>query len=140
MTVLVSVLGDTVTVLGGSVVVGVSVLDGGTVSVTVWVGAGAPPPPPPWCRGSWVVVVTGVVVDGVVVVVVVAGLCAGELVASLTAAKTTAPSSSTPSAPKATSAAGRRYQGVGGSGGGRSSYPPYSLYPPPYRAAWVGSE
>lgn len=76
MTVLVSVLGDTVTVLGGSVVVGVSVLDGGTVSVTVWVGAGAPPPP--WCRGSRVVVITGVVVDGVVVVVVAAGPCAGN--------------------------------------------------------------
>jgi hypothetical protein len=115
VTVLVSVLGETVTVLGGSVVAGVSVLDGATVSVTVSVGA--LPPPPPWCRGgSDVVVVTAAVVDGVGVVVV-AGLGAGEWVASLTAAKTIAPSTIAPIAPAATSAAGRRYQGVGGSGG-----------------------
>ena len=72
MTVLVSVLGEAVTVLGGSVVVGVSagvsVLDGGAVSVTVSVGT---PPPPPWYRGGSVVVVVVTVVDGVVVVVVV---------------------------------------------------------------------
>src|SRR6201993_4142317 len=55
VTVLVSVLGETVTVLGGTVVVGVSVLGGGAVSVTVWVGA---PPPPRWREGSAAVVVT----------------------------------------------------------------------------------
>jgi hypothetical protein len=35
VTVLVSVLGETVAELGGTVVVGVSLLDGGAVSVTV---------------------------------------------------------------------------------------------------------
>ena len=118
---LVSVLGETVTVLGGTVVVPVSVLGGGAVSVTVSVGAPPPPPPPPWCRGgSAVVVDTGAVVDGVGVVVV-AGLCAGEPVASLTTANTSAPSSITPIAPAAISAAGRRYHGVGGSGSGAGS-------------------
>ncbi|OBC02997.1 hypothetical protein A5782_00310 [Mycobacterium sp. 852002-40037_SCH5390672] len=145
MTVLVSVLGETVTVLGGSVVVPVSVLGGGAVSVTVSVGAPPPPPPPPWCRGARVVVVTGAVVDGTGVVVVV-GLGAGDPLASLTTANTSAASRITPKAPAATSAAGRRYHGVPGSGGSGagSLYPPYrsgagSLYPP-YRAAAVGSE
>jgi hypothetical protein len=77
VTVLVSVLGDTVTVLGGTVVVGLSVLGGGAVSVTVWVGS--PPPPGGWCRGgAAAVVVTAVVGEGVGVVVVV-GLGPGEL-------------------------------------------------------------
>jgi hypothetical protein len=115
VTVLVSVLGDTVTVLGGSVVVGVSVLDGGAVSVTVSVGP--PPPPPRWCRGACSVVVTGAVADGTGVVVV-AGLGAGDdPLVSLTTANTSAASTITPMAPAATSAAGRRYHGVGGSGG-----------------------
>jgi hypothetical protein len=84
VTVLVSVLGDTVTVLGGTVVVGVSVLGGGAVSVTVCVGASPPPPPGEWCRGGAAAVVVAVVVgDGVVVVV---GLGAGELLTSVTTA------------------------------------------------------
>jgi hypothetical protein len=119
VTVLVSVLGDTVTVLGGTVVVavsvGVSVLGGGAVSVTVCVGA---PPPPPWCRGvSAVVVGAVVVVTGVVVVVVLGAFGAGEPATRLTTAYAARPSTITASAPAATSAAGRRYQGVGGSGG-----------------------
>jgi hypothetical protein len=63
-----------------------------------------------------VVVTTGAVVGALVEgmgVVVVAGLCAGEPVASLTTANTRA-RSITPIAPAATSASGRRYQGVGG--------------------------
>jgi hypothetical protein len=60
-------------------------------------------------------VVVAAVVDGVGVVVGV-GLGAGEPVASLTTAYTTSASSITPTAPAATSAAGRRYHGVGGSG------------------------
>ena len=63
MTVLVSVLGETVTVLSGTVVVPVSVLGGGAVSVTVRVGA---PPPPPGDSGVVVTVVV-VVAAGVVV-------------------------------------------------------------------------
>jgi len=110
VTVLVSVLGEAAVVLGASDVVPVSVL-GGAVSVTVSVGA--PPPPPPWCRGTSAVVVAGAL-DGVVVV----GLCAGEPVASVTMVNTNAASSITPIAPRAISAAGRRYQGVGGSGSG----------------------
>jgi hypothetical protein len=117
VTVLVSVLGETLAVLDGAVVVPVSVLGGGAVSVTVSVGA----PPPPWCRGACAVVG-----------VVVAGLCAGEPIASLTTAYTNAASSTTPITPAAASVAGRRYQGGGGSGAG-SSYAPY-------RAAAVGSE
>ena len=58
--------------------------------------------------------VVAAVVDGVGVVVGV-GLGAGEPVASLTTAYTTSASSITPTAPAATSAAGRRYHGVGGS-------------------------
>ena len=61
-----------------------------------------------------VVVGAAVVVVDVLGVVVVAGPCAGEPVASLTTKNTSAPSSITPSAPAATSAAGRRYHGVGG--------------------------
>jgi hypothetical protein len=109
VTVLVSELGAAV-VLGATDVVPVSVLDAGAVSVTVSVG----PPPPPWCRGSSAVVVAGAVLDGVVV----AGLFAGDPVASLTTANTSAASRITPIAPTAISAAGRRYQGVGGSGSG----------------------
>jgi hypothetical protein len=60
-----------------------------------------------------------VVVDGVGVVVV-AGLGAGDPVASLTTAYITTASSITPIAPAATKAAGRRYHGVGGSGGSGS--------------------
>ncbi|ORW88893.1 hypothetical protein AWB92_22470 [Mycobacterium sp. IEC1808] len=122
VTVLVSVLGETVTVLGGTVVVGVSVLGvpvsvlaGGAVSVTVWVGA--PPPPPWWCGGSVVVVAAEAVVVGAGVVVVVVGAGDGEPATSLTTAYAARPSTITPRAPAATSAAGRRYQGVGGSGG-----------------------
>jgi hypothetical protein len=85
VTVLVSVLGDTVTVLGGTVVVGVSVLGGGAVSVTVEFGAPPPPPPGTWCRGGAAgAVVTVVVADGVGAVVV--GLGAGELPTSETIA------------------------------------------------------
>jgi hypothetical protein len=113
VTVLVSVLGETMTVLGGTVVVPVSVLGGGAVSVTVWVGA--PPPPPPWCRGGSAAVVVTVVVGADVVVAV--GLGAGEPVTSLNTAYATRASSITPIAPAATSAAGRLYHGVGGSGG-----------------------
>ena len=122
VTVLVSVLGEAAVVLGATDVVAVSVLDGGAVSVTVSVGA----PPPPWCRGASAVVVAGAVVD----CVVVAGLCAGEPVASLTTANTSAASSITPIAPAAISAAGRRYQGVGGSGADSkfSASFPASLY------------
>jgi hypothetical protein len=84
VTVLVSVLGDTVTVLGGTVVVGVSVLGGGAVSVTVWVGSPPPPPLGGRCRvGSAAVVLTVVVADGVVVVV---GLGAGEPLTNVTSA------------------------------------------------------
>jgi hypothetical protein len=116
VTVLVSVLGDTVTVLGGTVVVPVSVLGGGAVSVTLCVGA--PPPPPPWCRGgsTAVLVVVAAVVEGVGGVVVV-GPGAGEPVASFTTAYTTRASTITPIAPATTSATDRRYHGVGGSGG-----------------------
>ncbi|HEY1439906.1 MAG TPA: hypothetical protein VGF65_03505, partial [Mycobacterium sp.] len=60
-----------------------------------------------------------VVVDGVGVVVV-AELGAGDPVASLTTAYVTSASSITPIAPTATRAAGRRYHGVGGSGGSGS--------------------
>jgi len=80
VTVLVSVLGETVTVLGGTVVVPMSVLGGGAVSVTVWVGA--PPPPPP--RGDYGVVVTVVVMVAAGVVVVGPG--AGESVTNLNTA------------------------------------------------------
>jgi hypothetical protein len=80
VTVLVSVLGETVTVLGGTVVVPMSVLGGGAVSVTVWVGA--PPPPPP--RGDYGVVVTVVVMVAAGVVVVGPG--AGEPVTNLNTA------------------------------------------------------
>jgi hypothetical protein len=122
MAVLVSVLGETVTVLGGSVVVGVSLLGGGAVSVTVSVGAPPPPPPPPlWCRGASVVVVVVTAVVGAVVVVVAAGLWAGEPATSWTTAYATSASTITPIAPAATSAAGRRYHGVGGSGWGAGS-------------------
>ncbi|CQD22453.1 hypothetical protein BN1232_05629 [Mycobacterium lentiflavum] len=92
VTVLVSVLGDSVTVLVGgtvvvgTVVVGVSVLGGGAVSVTVWVDGGSLPPPGGWCRvGAAAVVVTVVVGDGVGVVVV-AGLGDGEPLTSVTMA------------------------------------------------------
>ncbi|SPM29961.1 hypothetical protein MAV_0299 [Mycobacterium terramassiliense] len=124
VTVLVSVLGETVTVLGGTVVVGVSVgvavgvsvLGGGAVSVTVCVGA---PPPPPWCRGGSAVVLGTVVLGmGVVVVVVLGAFGAGGPATSLTTAYAARPSTITARAPAATRAAGRRYQGVGGSGGG----------------------
>jgi hypothetical protein len=113
-----------VSVLGGTVVVGVSVpgvpvsvLGGGAVSVTVCVGA--PPPPPPWWRGAAAVVVTteAVVVGAGVVVVVVVGAGDGEPATSLTTAYAARPSNMTPIAPAATSAKGRRYHGVGGSGG-----------------------
>jgi hypothetical protein len=53
VTVLVSVLGEAV--LGGTVVVPVSVLGGGAVSVTVSVGA---PLPPLWWRGGTAAVVS----------------------------------------------------------------------------------
>ena len=79
---LVSVLGETVTVLGGTVVVPMSVLGGGAVSVTVWVGAPPPPPPPP--RGDYGVVVTVVVMVAAGVVVVGPG--AGEPVTNLNTA------------------------------------------------------
>jgi hypothetical protein len=110
--------GETVTVLVlvlievlmlGSVVVVVSLdgavvsvlVDGAVVSVTVAVGATA----------------EGDDVD-VVVVVVVDSVPSDESSDSrLTASHTMSATSSAISAPKPTSAAGRRYQGVGGSGG-----------------------
>ena len=86
VTVLVSVLGETVTVLGGTVVVAVSVplsvLGGGAVSVTVSVGA----PPPPWWRGGAAAVVVTAVVGAGAVVVVVLGAGAGEPATSVTTA------------------------------------------------------
>lgn len=111
MTVLVSVLGAALLVGGGTDVVGVSVLGGGAVSVTVWAG---PPPGGRWCGFSPAVLVTvaGAVVDGPGVVV--AGLCAGEPVASLITAYTTRASTITPIAPTAISPAGLRNHGVGG--------------------------
>jgi hypothetical protein len=60
-----------------------------------------------------------VVVDDVGVVVV-AGLGADEPVASLTTAYIASASSIVPIAPTATRASGRRYHGVGGSGGSGS--------------------
>ncbi|OBG34498.1 hypothetical protein A5672_22655 [Mycobacterium alsense] len=118
MIVLVSVLGEAVTVLGGTVVVGVSVLGGGAVSVTVSVGT-FPPPPPPWWRGGAVVVVVVVTTEEDVVgaVVVVVGAGGGGPATSLITAYAASPSTITPTAPAATSAHGRRYHGVGGSGG-----------------------
>jgi hypothetical protein len=106
VTVLVSVL-----VLGTTVEVPVLVLDGG---VTVWVTvsvAGAE------LRACVVVVVAVVVGEGVLV----SG--AGEPSANLTTATITAASNAAPTAPDATSAGGRRYHGVGGSGP-RSKPPP----------------
>jgi hypothetical protein len=126
VTVLGSVLGETLTVLDGAVVVVPgSVLGGGAVSVTVSGGA----PPPPWCRGACAGVVTGAVVDG---------LCAGDPIASLTTAYTSAASSTNAMTPAAASVAGRRYQGGGGSGAGSycAAGSEYALY----RAAAVGSE
>jgi hypothetical protein len=61
------------------------------------------------------VVVTVVVVLGAGVVVVGPGV--GEPVTSLNTAYATRASNITPTAPAATSANGRRYHGVGGSGG-----------------------
>ena len=113
---LVSVLGEKVTVLGsGVVVVGekVTVLGSGVVMVTVCVG----PPPPPWCGVGPAAVVVGVAVVEGVGVVVVAGPRVGDPLTSVTTANITNPSTITPMAPNATSASGRRYQGVGGSGG-----------------------
>jgi hypothetical protein len=112
------VLGEAVTVLVGTVVVAVSlggvveVVSGGVVSVTV---SGGAPPGPWWRDGAAAEVVAAVVVtEGVGDVL--GALGAFEPVVSWITPNTAAPSTSTPTAPAATSAAGRRYQGVGGSG------------------------
>jgi hypothetical protein len=111
------VLGEAVTVLVGTVVVAVSlggteVVSGGAVSVTV---SGGAPPGPWWRDGSPADVVTAVVVtEGVGDVV--GALGAFEPAVSWITPNTAAPSTNTPNAPAATSAAGRRYHGVGGSG------------------------
>ena len=99
VTVLVLVLID-VLMLGSVVVVVVSV-DGGVVSVTVWVGA-----------------TSGADVVGVVDVVVVLPVLSEESDSRLTDNHTMSATRSAMSAPKPMRAAGVRYQGVGGSDGG----------------------
>jgi hypothetical protein len=93
-------LGSVVVVLGGAVSVEV---DGGAeVSVTVWVGATS----------------DGADDDVVVVVVLVSVVESDEPDIRLTTNHTMRASMSATSAPNATRAAGLRYQGTGGSGGG----------------------
>jgi hypothetical protein len=94
-------------VLGSVVVVSVAwvvsaLVDGGVVSVTVWVGA------------TW----GADVVDVVEVVVVVSVLPDESSDNRLTDNHTMSATRSAISAPKPMRAAGLRYQGVGGSGGG----------------------
>ena len=92
-------LGSVVSVLVDGVVVSVLVDVGGVVSVTVWVGA-----------------TSGADVEVVVVVVVVVSVLSEESDIRLTDNHTMRASRSAISAPKATSAAGLRYQGVSGGG------------------------
>jgi hypothetical protein len=105
--VLTEVLDSVVVVLVDGVVVCVLVDGGLVVSVTVWVGGTTAPD----------------VVD--VVVVVVVSVESDEPDIRLTTNHTIRATMSAMMAPNATSAAGLRYQGVGGSGGG----PPGGCWP-----------
>ncbi len=102
--VLTEVLGSVVVVVLGELVVSVLVDDGDVVSVTVWVGA---------TSGA----------DVVAVVVVVVSVLSDESDIRLATNQTIRASISATIAPNATSAAGLRYQGTGGSGGVPGCWP-----------------
>ena len=100
--------------LGGTVEVSVPLGSGVTVWVTV--SGGAPGPPRRRVGSAGVVVAVVETLAEGVGVVVVAGPWAGAPDARLITAYTARPSTTTPAAPAPTSANGRRYHGVGGSG------------------------